>query len=280
MPVNDKKLIVSVTTYPARIGCLQATLDSIFNQSLKADLVILYLSKVQFPKEQDELPEYLLKLQSEEKIVIKFVPRDIRSHKKYFYAMQEYPNDLIVVIDDDLIYEEDMLLLLSESYKKHPNAVSAMRTHLILTEGEKFQGYYDWLFESEGIIDKPSMQLYATNGAGTLYDPSLYRDDLFDEEAIMKTCLYADDMWMKANELIAGIPVVEVRGRYPLIYVDGSQEISPLLEINNVNKRNAQWAAIEEHFSNKYNDKYNVITPNYIKQNEFIQISIQGNLPY
>ncbi|MBQ2886366.1 MAG: hypothetical protein IJE43_21810 [Alphaproteobacteria bacterium] len=51
MQINDKinmKVIVSLTSYPARINIVHKTIESLLNQTYKADKVILYLAYEQF----------------------------------------------------------------------------------------------------------------------------------------------------------------------------------------------------------------------------------------
>ena len=56
---RSHELIVSLTSYPARINELYACVFSLLEQSVKADRVILYLAKPQFPGLEKDLPEAL-----------------------------------------------------------------------------------------------------------------------------------------------------------------------------------------------------------------------------
>ena len=220
------KLIVSVTSFPARIGTVYKTLSSIYQQTKLADKVILWLAKPQFPKMDEELPESLLaykKLGLE----IRWVEEDIRPHKKYYYVMQEFPNDLIVTIDDDLTYDPYMLETLFTSYLHFPNAVSAVRTHLMVKdENGKLASYADWPKEFSGVVGVPSMQLFSTSGAGTLYPPRCLYEDAFNMENILKLSLNADDLWLKIMQLRKGTPTVLVRDNEKLRIVEGTQEVA------------------------------------------------------
>ncbi|MCD8190927.1 MAG: glycosyltransferase [Clostridiales bacterium] len=128
----SRRLIVSLTSFPARIHCVAAALESIYNQNRQADLVVLYLAEQQFPEREAELPEELLALVADGKLEIRWCPDDLRPHKKYYYVMQEFPEELIVTIDDDLQYDKTMLESLYRSYLLYPNAVSTVRAHLIV----------------------------------------------------------------------------------------------------------------------------------------------------
>ena len=115
-----KKIIVSFTTYPKRISSAHKIVENMLSQSLKAEKILLYLAEEQFPNKEKDLPKELTELQGQGAVEIKWCD-DLRSHKKYFYAMQEYPENLIVTVDDDLVYPVDMLQSLYYSYLCFPN---------------------------------------------------------------------------------------------------------------------------------------------------------------
>lgn len=220
----SQKLIVSLTTYPGRIGTLSKVLDTIYAQSRPADEIVLWLAESQFPKKEKDLPYDLRKLIQEKRLTVRWCD-DLKPHKKYFYALQEYTEDIVVTVDDDLLYPEDMLEKLYKSYLQHPNAVSAMRAHLIvISEKNEILSYSQWVKETDACIYEPSMQLLSTGGAGTLYPPNLYRKEFFDKEAIESTCLWADDLWLKAMQLMSDIPVVVASPSAQLRYLPGSQD--------------------------------------------------------
>ncbi len=243
---TDQKLIVSLTSYPARIGTVELVLDTIYKQSYPADEIILWLAEEQFPEKEKELPGNLCKLIAEKRLMLKWC-EDLKPHKKYFYAMQEYPNDLIVTIDDDVLYPEYLLENLYQSYLRHPNAVSAMRTHLmVLNENGKIMQYKDWIKETDVCLDEPSMQLFATGVCGVLYPAELFQKELFDKDAIMESCLWADDLWLKAIELVSDIPVVLCHSFEEIKYIPGTQK-NGLYHKNEIgNQNDEQLAKINE----------------------------------
>ncbi len=216
-----EKITVSLTTIPSRADTVWLSIESIFRQSLPPDRIVLYLSKEQF--QGIALPAKLL-AQKERGLVIRYTEDDLRSHKKYFYAMKEYPDDLIITVDDDIFYRKNMIALLVNSFKRYPNAVSCMRAHKILFDGEKIKPYRQWGYESPGGRT-PSGLLLATTGAGTLYPPHCMPAETFECETFRRLCFSADDIWMKIMELRAGIPVVKaVRGRGGITMVERGQK--------------------------------------------------------
>jgi len=220
----SRKLIVSLTTYPKRIGLLGPVLDSIYAQTRKADEVVLWLAEEQFPGKEADLPENLLQLVAEKKLTVRWC-EDLKPHKKYFFALQEYSNDLVVTVDDDLLYPKDMLDALYRSYLLYPEAVSTCRAHLMLvSEQNEIMPYSTWIQETDQCIYEPSMQLLATGGAGVLYPPNLLRREFFNAEAIKEHCLWADDLWLKVMQLMSDVPVVVARPHEQLHYLPDSQE--------------------------------------------------------
>jgi len=220
------KIIVSLTTWPARINTVHIAIKSILEQTYKPDKVLLYLAKSQFPELDSGLPESLKKMR-DQGLEIRWCDEDLKSHKKYYYAMRDYPEDIIITVDDDLIYESHMVEKLLKSYKSHPYAVSAMRTHLMKFDGVgNVLPYKEWVMEQRKVVGIPSMRLFATSGAGTLYPPHCMSKELFNKEILAKLCLKADDIWLKIMQVMANTPVVLVTDKCWLKYVPDTQDVA------------------------------------------------------
>ncbi len=140
---------------------------------------------------------------------MRFCPDDIRAHKKYFYAVKEFPEDIIITFDDDLIYRNFIIEKLYKSYIEHPECVSTMRLHKIvfLPDGS-IAPYTDWEGEYKNAKGDESHIYLATNGAGSLFPPHALNEEVFNVEAIKRLCLNADDVWLKFAEVMNGTKVV------------------------------------------------------------------------
>ena len=248
------KVIVTLTTFPARIDTVYLVIENILNQTIIPDKIILYLAIEQFPRFEADLPLNLLKYVCTNELSIKWCDEDLRSHKKYYYAMQEFKNDIIITVDDDLIYENDMIEQLLGSYKAYPYAVSAMRTHLITKDDNgNIAAYKNWGNEYSGIVGIPSMQLFATTGAGTLFPPHCLSEHTFDIEQIKSLCFYADDIWLKVMQILVNTPVVLVRPNRELKYIPETQN-ERLYEFNVINGGNdLQFKNVIEFYDKKCN---------------------------
>lgn len=242
-----------MTSHPERIGSVAKTLQSVFVQTRQADLIILYLSSLQFPSKINDIPPDLVKLLDDGDICIKWVSDDLKPHKKYFYALQEYANDLIVTIDDDLIYPPDLFESLYHAHLKFPQTIIASRAHLIMfgSEGAPFP-YEQWHLESDALIGQPSMKLLATGGAGALYPASLFSGFPFDADSILANAPQADDLWLKGIEATLGIPVVLCRPHRPLQYLPQTQDTG--LFHSNLEKggNDLQWSQMRQYFKNAH----------------------------
>ena len=107
----NSSLIVSFTSYPARIHVVPQVLESLYAQSMKADRILLWLAEEQFPNKEADLPKSLIDDAAAGKFELRWCD-DLGSHKKYFYTMQEFPDDIVVTVDDYQHYHSDTINIL------------------------------------------------------------------------------------------------------------------------------------------------------------------------
>lgn len=229
-PHDRQRVIVSLTSYPQRIDYVADVVRSLFAQLRLPDLTVLYLSEDQFPDGVKSLPPNLTACLGRD-FQIRWVRGDMRSHKKYLYAVRDFPEDLVITVDDDIVCRNTLVGDLLDAHARHPHAVAAIRTHLMeFDSGGALLPYSDWQMEVGNprpeLCDRPSMRLFGTSGAGMLFPPGSLPAAAFDTEAIGETCPNADDVWLKAMTAIAGYPTVSVAGWQGVDCIEGSQETS------------------------------------------------------
>ena len=233
---NDKpeEIVVSMTSFPARIEYVYLSLSQLFNQTLPPDKVELWLAESQFPTH--ELPDNLKPL-IDLGLEVKFCPEDIKGHKKYFYAMMSHPDSLVVTFDDDLIYHEECIEKLYNSYLTDRNCVHCLRgANIALDNNGEIAPYRVWNVRFKGY--NPQLTIMPSTGAGTLYPPHLLSDEVFNIDMLKRICLTADDLWMKTMSLINGIEVKRIEKNHrPLTTITGSQTIT-LADENIFNSKN------------------------------------------
>ena len=241
-----QKIIVSLTTYPKRIGTIWLTIETLLSQSMKPDEVILWLADTQFPNGLADLPEKLLRLQ-ERGLTIRFC-EDLRSHKKYYHALVEYPHDLVVLADDDMFYPRDTIRKLMEMHRKWPEDICCMTAQVIEPDLHTLPSRW-----RNPRLDEHTLQhsdrIQAFTGSGTLIPPHALHADAFDRDRIRALCLHADDLWVTFMALRKGTKITTSRNWRPFpISIYGTAEGS-LYYINaEGNQNDVQWKNLLDNY--------------------------------
>ncbi len=198
-------VLVSLTSFPARIHRVWVVIESILRQSMKPDKIILWLSKDDFSSLAD-LPKSLLKLQNNGLEII-LCEGNIKSHKKYYYALKQYPKNILITLDDDIIYPTTIVAQLLNLHKKHPNSICCHRANRISYDYSKFRPYSTWeSIRSNG--NEPGTTFFTTGG-GTLFPPKALPAEALNQKLFKELCMNADDVWLNVMSWLNGTPVVK-----------------------------------------------------------------------
>lgn len=204
---TQQELIVSLTSFPARIGTAVQCIDSLLAQSKMPDKIILWLASDRFPRGEDDLPGDL-RDRLGGRFQIGWVDEDLGPHTKYHYAVQQYPDSPVVILDDDAVYNEKLVEYLHEGYLENDRAVICDRGNLILFRPDGTLRTYDsWVYDYRYLRGMETYQLLATGVGGILLPPGSLPTAAFDVPALKKTSLFADDLWLKAMTTANGYPV-------------------------------------------------------------------------
>lgn len=231
-----EKIIISLTSYPARIDTVYLAIRSILKQTVQADKILLWLSIEEFPNKYADLPQSLLSIKEEPQFMICWVDENLKSHKKYYYALQNYRDDIVITVDDDMYYEPAMIETLLRSYKAHPTSISARNVHRIYAFKNIITPYCTWSSKLDECEDIESMDLCAIGVGGILYPPGCSHTDWFSKEQICTLAENQDDIWLKFQEVRSGIPVVYVKAQDDDNIIKGSQTTS--LMVTNIQQDN------------------------------------------
>jgi glycosyltransferase involved in cell wall biosynthesis len=246
------RVIVSLTSYPARLPYLHVCIRSLLNQTYKPDKVILYLGE---DTKKEDVPSQLWEL-CPFGLEIVFCPGNLRTHIKYIYAMQQYPEDIIITVDDDVIYNRKLISSLVQSYTKHPNAVSARVVNKIISDEGKCLPYGCWRRQYAFVWRKkrkPSWQLMAIGVGGVLHPPAskcLIAAEVFDIDLITNVCdCLNDDIWLKIHQLRAGTPVALVPGTMSFVVIPHTQETALFtLQVDGMPYQDYYMERLQKHF--------------------------------
>ena len=226
-------IIVSMTTFPPRFAKIGMVIKSLLCQDLKPDKIVIYLdgktTYMDLTEEMKCFEKYGVEYRFHNEILLK-------CHSKYFFAMQEFPDAIIVTTDDDVIVPPDWLSSLMHTHQKYPQAVCSRRVHMMRYNEKGFLPYNHWFDQWRGEKN-PSYLLLATGVGGVLYPPHCLSPEAFDEKRIQELALNADDIWLKCWEVMSGIPVVwAVNNEVSLSETEAKHEIA----LSNSNVNNSQ----------------------------------------
>ncbi|MCM1138657.1 MAG: hypothetical protein NC453_08815 [Muribaculum sp.] len=207
----EHEIIVSLTTYGKRLQDVCFTIESIMQQTMLPNKIILNLD----PTSQSQPLPISLKKQISRGLVVVVVVDDIKSYKKLIPTLKDYPDSIIITVDDDALYDFDIVERLFNSYLENPTKVSALRTHTIKFDKDKKPlKYNDWDWCSANT-ENP-YHLFATGVGGVLYPPHCFPDEVFNQEVFTNICRTADDVWFHAMEVLNGTEIVRVPSRSSL----------------------------------------------------------------
>lgn len=240
---RNTEIVVSLTTFPARIGTVHQCIKSLLLQTVKPDKIILYLGdEVTSEQVSDEL-----KALQNYGLTIVTGCKNIRPHKKYFFAMQTYPDAMVITVDDDIIYENTLVEDMLKVHVQYPKAVVCRRANIITrTADGNIADYYTWpACDTHKLAER--FDLLPTGAGGVLYPPHCIAAEAFDMDAIEKYCLNADDVWLRFMGVRKGTPVVFCAP--PINYlavIPGSQE-EALYKSNVQKSKNDEYISIMEN---------------------------------
>lgn len=228
-------IILSLTSYPERINQAFVAIKSLMRQSVKADKIILWLSEEQF--KISSLPKKFNRL-IKRGLSIRYVD-DIRSHKKYYYALQEQkPDELILTFDDDIIYEKHAIKKLLNKHNKFPDCIVCNRGHEIKYDENGIRPYKEWKVRFDGGVDKPEMNILPSTGNGCLYPYGVMPESTFNKELFIGNAYTADDIWMRFNSINNGVFVVRTQKEVATLVNVFSSQKSALNKINDGQSEN------------------------------------------
>ena len=243
---RSKKIIVSLTSYNKRFITLPLCLKSLLWQTVKPDKIILYLTEKDNLSTTNQIKEL-------EKfgIEIKVVKDDLKPHKKYYFAMQNYPNSIVITVDDDVIYDKNLIKRLLLKHNRYPKAIVTDRARIITTSKNGFLAYKTWNLAKN--LSEPSLKLLATGVGGVLYPPQLLNTDLLFDVYYIKEYISVDDLLLKTVEILSGIPTVTSindcnHSKYTEI-PSSDQEVALSKDNLDKNKNDKYWMQLNEEFN-------------------------------
>ena len=225
---REKRIVVSLTSYPERIGIVSKAIITILNQKdCRPDAVELWLAKDQFPGGTDDLPKDLTSL-TDCGLDILWC-EDLKSFKKLIPALRKYPDSIIVTADDDAYYSRKWLERLYASYQEDTSNIYCHRATPFYFD----DGGITTIIDGRHYHKGPSFLNMQVGCAGVLYPPEAFGSDVLNESEFMRLTPFADDIWFWLMAVRSGRKIQVTKKNKPLpIPVLGASRTNKLTDIN------------------------------------------------
>ncbi|MFV8819560.1 glycosyltransferase family A protein [Haliea sp. E17] len=200
---NDARheIVVSLTSYAPRMRDLYLVIESLLQQSLPPDRIVLWLSPGDIPA--GGIPA-LLQRQQARGLEIEIRDENIGAYQKIIHALESCPRSLIVTVDDDMLYPPDMVEELYQAWLARPDCIHAHRAHTMALDRQgRPTPYQSWQTNPAG--GAPSALVFPTGVCGVLYFPGALAAEVLNRDQFMRLSPGADDIWLKAMSLKNGV---------------------------------------------------------------------------
>jgi len=226
------EVIVNLTTIPSRLDRVHLAVESLLRQTVKPHRICLWLSG----KCLESPLTFLLKRQCLRGLEIREC-RDIGPHTKLIHSLKAYPEAVHVTADDDHLYPPDWLASILAGWSADPAKVACGRARWIgMDPSGELLPYRQWKFA--GAQAGPSHLLMALNYGGTLYRKGFLHEAVFDEEAMLRLCPFADDIWLKCMCLLKGTEVRTIQPMSGSLHMITGTQASSLRKQNVLEDKN------------------------------------------
>ena len=227
---TNHDIIVSLTSYGRRVHEVSLTIESLMQQTMKANRIVLWLPD---DMRESPLPQALI-MQQRRGLEIKYC-KDIRSYKKLIPQLKISSDDAIITADDDIFYDYDVLEHLIAAFLEQPNVIHCSRVRkMSLDKKGSLIPYNQWAFgeKTTGM----NRCFFLTGVGGVLYPPHCFDDEVFNDSVFLDLCPEADDVWFTAMALKKGTPINKVftRDKYGEDYIMIPHPLESGLVIRNV----------------------------------------------
>jgi hypothetical protein len=237
------KTIVSFTTIPSRISKVQPMVDSILNQTLDPDEIILWVNETYKRVGVGvEIPKFI----SNSRIRVEYC-EDLGPFTKLKYALDEFweaKDTNVVTADDDVFYPPTWLEKLVEMSERNQDAAIGYRGRTLMDKNAAFIKYNSSRLYEGAPIGRPLMKVDIITGTwGALYKPRFFDDDVFNEE-VSQEAFFVDDIWISGNLAMNGVDRIVI----PNVGVEKIRTISNIDSLWSINKNGGNNDTMCTHF--------------------------------
>lgn len=193
-------VVLSVTSFGMRIETCALAIESIAAGTERPKKLLLWLEEGLRGQPLTERIERLVR----RGLTVDYCP-DLRSHKKYYFALNECISEQtpLILIDDDFLYPSWFLKRILASSSAESGAIWCYRAkEMRFDTTGALESYNRWPVANELTS---SSRLFFTSGGGTYLPLTILKQLHTAGRQFEKTCPQADDVWLNYTASSANI---------------------------------------------------------------------------
>lgn len=217
-------IAISLTSWAPRLATLPLVLTGLLAQTLRPRAIFIWLTSDDLGRIAPSTRRMFEKCG----VCFRECP-DFGSHKKWLPLVAEGVTEPFVICDDDVFYPSGWLEgLLRED---RGDAYVGTRCHRMRFGDNGTVDRYEAWDKVVAWRENPAHDLFVTGVGGAIVHPQRISDKYRDWANIREHCPQADDIWLKAAHLEAGVPCYRTKFTFPCLEVPSTQS-SSLLQSN------------------------------------------------
>lgn len=196
---RPERVVISLTTIPARTSSLSPVLRSLLNQDTPADRVILWLPRRSLRQNHDYPDARSIKVPDGVEVI---ECEDLGPATKLLHALRLEQSALVIAVDDDVIYPDNLVSSLLAAHRKEPGTAFGLRG-VALKKGTPFADL--WHVLASGI-DEPKQVDVLFGTWGYMVPAWLCGQAIHDFSGYPPAVRWVDDVWISGHLARLGIP--------------------------------------------------------------------------
>jgi hypothetical protein len=206
---------VSLTSWLPRLEVLPLVLLGLVEQTVRPSAIDVWLTA-----EDEALLDSFLKAAFARHGVRFRTCDDLGPHKKWLPLVESGVRGAFVICDDDILYPCDWLERLTLEDRADAYVGIKCRRMRWSPDGALLP-YVKWDKDVKHG-QSPSRDLFITGCGGAIIHPDRLGNKFRDRQKIANECPRADDIWLKAAHVAAGIPCYKTKYSFPCLEIPGT----------------------------------------------------------
>ncbi|WP_109829622.1 hypothetical protein [Reichenbachiella versicolor] len=250
--------VISMSVLPSRFEGLTPTLNSLTDQTVLPEKIILNLPKYfKRDKTNYEIPDCI---NTHPLVHINWIESDLGPATKLLPTLDLFEDQidkLIIVLDDDQIYPKELVENYLEWSKKLPDAAMTISGWVApdsFDHADKVQLYGGIVrfYRKDNSIKKPIRVDCLQGAASFAVKPKLFDKRVFDFNNAPREAFYVDDIWLSGNLSRANSPVYVVPGPFRFGRFVSLRQTGGLGLSNTVNSDNTNNNKLYKYFEKEW----------------------------